>query len=63
MVSVPVFFGVGCGGLAASQSVSPLDFLLPGIVQNQSRVVPPVSQDISPLCPQTNQVVTLAKAN
>ena len=24
----------GCGGINASQSVSPLDFLLPGIIKN-----------------------------
>jgi hypothetical protein len=24
----------GCGGISASQSVSPMDFLLPGIIKN-----------------------------
>jgi hypothetical protein len=24
----------GCGGIAASQAISPLDFLLPGILKN-----------------------------
>jgi hypothetical protein len=26
----------GCGGIAASQAVSPLDFLLPGIIKNEA---------------------------
>jgi hypothetical protein len=29
-----LFFGTGCTGINASQSVSPLSFFLPGLVQN-----------------------------
>jgi hypothetical protein len=37
----------GCGGISASRTVSPLDFLLPGIIKNDS--------------PQTNAPVVLVK--
>jgi hypothetical protein len=30
-----LFFGTGCTGINASQSVSPLSFFLPGLVQNK----------------------------
>jgi len=33
----------GCGGIHASKSVSPLDFILPGLIQT-----PTVPQDLSP---------------
>jgi hypothetical protein len=32
-----VIAGTGCGGINASKSISPLDFLLPGLTQNHSR--------------------------
>ena len=45
----------GCSGINASKSVSPIDFLLPGLMQN----CPP-----SPLIPiQTNTVPLLAQAS
>ena len=45
----------GCSGINASKSVSPIDFLLPGLMQN----CPP-----SPLIPiQTNTVPMLAQAS
>jgi len=31
MLATPAFFGAGCAGINTSQSVSPLDFLLPGV--------------------------------
>ena len=36
MVLLPVvaLIGAGCGGINASQSVSPASFLLPGIIKN-----------------------------
>jgi hypothetical protein len=37
----------GCGGLAASQTISPLDFLLPGLIKNDA--------------PQTNAPVMVAQ--
>jgi len=30
----------GCGGISGSQSVSPLDFLLPGIIKNNPSPAP-----------------------
>lgn len=33
----------GCGGMSASQGISPLDFLLPGLVGNGSKTNSPVS--------------------
>ena len=45
----------GCSGINASKSVSPIDFLLPGLMQN----CPP-----SPVIPiQTNTVPLLAQAS
>ena len=48
--------GAGCSGLSASRSVSPLDFLLPGLhIQNHPTV---------PILPQeTNAPVRLAHAS
>ncbi|HNQ73046.1 MAG TPA: hypothetical protein PKN95_05520 [Verrucomicrobiota bacterium] len=31
----------GCGGISATKSISPLDFFLPGLIQNQPAPVPP----------------------
>ena len=36
--------GAGCGGISASQSVSPATFLMPGLLKN------------CPQCPQTNEM-------
>jgi hypothetical protein len=44
MLSVVALIGAGCGGISASQSVSPATFLLPGILKN------------CPQCPQTNEI-------
>lgn len=45
----------GCSGINASKSISPLDFILPGLMQN----CPP-----SPVTPiQTNTVPLLAQAS
>ena len=35
LMSVPAFLCAGCGGISASRTVSPLDFLLPGILKNE----------------------------
>jgi hypothetical protein len=34
-VALPLFTG-GCGGISASHTVSPMDFLLPGIMKNNA---------------------------
>jgi hypothetical protein len=44
---VVALIGAGCGGISASQSVSPATFLLPGLLKN------------CPQCPATNEVVVL----
>jgi hypothetical protein len=44
---VIALIGAGCGGISASQSVSPATFLLPGLLKN------------CPQCPATNQVAVL----
>jgi len=49
----------GCGGVNASKSISPLDFILPGLLKNQTR--PPAEPRPSS---ETNRVdVLVAKAN
>jgi hypothetical protein len=45
---VIALIGAGCGGISASQSVSPATFLLPGILKN------------CPQCPTTNEVVVVS---
>jgi hypothetical protein len=34
MLAVVALLGVGCGGINASQSVSPASFFLPGLIKN-----------------------------
>ena len=49
----------GCGGVNASKSISPLDFILPGLLKVQPR---PPSEQIPAL--ETNRVeVLVAQAN
>lgn len=36
MLPVLALVGAGCGGINASQSVSPASFLLPGIIRNDA---------------------------
>jgi hypothetical protein len=56
LVAALLVIGTGCGGLAASSSVSPLMFLLPGLAQTK-----PVSpQPPGPGQTETNQIVALA---
>jgi hypothetical protein len=45
-----LFIGAGCGGISASRSVSPLDFLLPGILKVEPKQTP-----TDPTVPQPNQ--------
>jgi len=45
---VVALIGAGCGGISASQSVSPATFLLPGLLKN------------CPQCPATNEIVIVA---
>lgn len=44
--------GGGCSGINATKSVSPLDFLLPGLLQNtpQSPVVPDGTNVVASWC-------------
>lgn len=35
IMPVLLLLGTGCGGLNASQGISPLNFLLPGLIQNE----------------------------
>jgi hypothetical protein len=39
--------GAGCSGIHASKSISPLDFILPGLMKNES----PASQESTPILP------------
>jgi hypothetical protein len=58
-----LLIGAGCGGLAATQTISPLMFLIPGFGQNGSSKAtnsPPV---IAVSKPQTEPVRVLAQAN
>jgi hypothetical protein len=34
-MALPALLCAGCGGISASRTVSPLDFLLPGILKNE----------------------------
>ena len=54
-----VLCGAGCGGISASKSVSPLDFLLPGLMKAD----PPSQPSTEPVPPQAPEVTTLAQAN
>jgi hypothetical protein len=40
----------GCSGIHASKSVSPLDFILPGLMKNDAPT-PPVNNGIAPPTP------------
>ncbi len=42
-----VALGAGCSGIHASKSVSPLDFILPGLIKNDA----PAAQDSMPAAP------------
>jgi len=46
---VVALIGAGCGGISASQSVSPATFLLPGLLKN------------CPQCPATNEVAVVTE--
>jgi len=47
--------GAGCSGINVSKSISPLDFILPGLMQN--RPLPPVVPS------QTNAATLLAQSS
>jgi hypothetical protein len=49
----------GCGGLNASKSISPLDFLLPGLMKAD----PPAQPFIEPVPQLAPEVTILAQAN
>jgi len=50
--AILVLVTAGCGGINASKSVSPLDFILPGLIQNQP---------VQPILPPTNSVSVVAQ--
>ena len=57
-----LLFGAGCGGLSTSKSVSPLDFLLPGVFHVEQKMhSDPSLQAVPP--PQPEPAVLLAGAN
>lgn len=51
LVALVASFGIGCGGLSASQSVSPASFLLPGLGQNtpQKQTIPELAKETPPV--------------
>ncbi len=52
-----LLIGAGCGGIAASQTVSPLMFLLPGFGQNKAPAAP------APTQPKLEPVRVLAQSH
>lgn len=58
-ISALLVAGVGCGGISASHSVSPIDFFLPGLLQNK-----PADSDIGKTVshPATNADQTAAQS-
>lgn len=59
IASLLVLSGAGCGGVSASKSVSPLDFLLPGLMKAD----PPAHPSIEPVPVMVPEVTILAQAN
>jgi hypothetical protein len=57
--AVLVLCGTGCGGISASKSVSPLDFLLPGLMKAD----PPAQPSTEPAPQLAPEVTILAQAN
>ena len=54
-----LLIGAGCGGIAASEAVSPLMFLLPGLGQNKTQTPAPVA----PEQPKSEPIGVLAQAD
>jgi hypothetical protein len=62
VIPCALVLATGCGGLATSQSVSPLDFLLPGLVKaDQKQQSDPSLQPVPP--PKPEPAIVLARAN
>lgn len=57
--AVLVTMVTGCGGISASKSVSPLDFLLPGLVKAD----PPPQPSTEPVPLIAPETTTLSQAN
>ena len=53
-------FGIGCGGLNASQSVSPASFFLPGLGQNDAAPKAPATSTIPAAALKPAQVVAFS---
>jgi hypothetical protein len=54
--AVLALLGAGCGGINASQSVSPASFFLPGLMKND----PPAETNAPVALPETSKEVVLA---
>jgi hypothetical protein len=62
VIPFALLFGAGCGGLATAQSVSPLSFLLPGLLgANQTPHEDPSLQAAPP--PDSKPETVVARAN
>jgi hypothetical protein len=53
MLSAVALLGAGCGGINASQSVSPASFFLPGIIKN----CPPCTNSVPLVLIENSNVV------
>jgi hypothetical protein len=51
MLAAVSLLTAGCGGISASRTISPLDFLLPGIIKAD-----PVPAPQNPVAPVTNTI-------
>jgi hypothetical protein len=51
--------GAGCGGISGSGSVSPIDFLMPGIIKNDRPPAKPAPVDTLP-APEATATVQVA---
>jgi hypothetical protein len=51
--------GAGCGGITASKSISPLDFFLPGLLQNDPPRPPAADSPTALVCVQHESSATI----
>jgi hypothetical protein len=51
--------GAGCGGITASKSISPLDFFLPGLLQNDPPQRPTADSTTALVCLQREAPATI----
>lgn len=60
VAALAVAGGSGCGGVSASKSISPLDFILPGLTENPKR---PPENAIITNTPASQVVIAQAHAH